>query len=412
MSTQPKELPADFSFLALPDEELANYDPQNLVVKAPDAPAGEGTAPTADPAATDTATGENDANDTAPSTATDKDTAKGAAGDTPAVDEAPAAGIVDPHKAAGEVKPADSAGSKKVETPPEPKPVEAAADPKKDAAAVNYESEYQKLLAPFKANGKDFQVQNVDEAIQLMQMGANYNKKMAALKPNMMLLKLLENNGLLSEEKIGYLIDLHNKVPGAVNKLVKDSGLDPVTDLDAEKASGYTPTKRTVDAREVELDEVLDSIQDSPSYQRTVDAVSKWDAKSKQAIADSPQLLRTIDEHMNRGVYDLISTEMERARMFGRLAGLSFVDAYKQVGDEINARGGFNHLGQPQGQVNKPGGAILVPPKSSKVDEDAAKNQKRAAAPTQVAAPAVAPVAKNYLAMSDEEFMKHARAAV
>ena len=87
-----------------------------------------------------------------------------------------------------------------------------------------------------------------------MQMGANYNKKMAALKPNLKLLKLLENNGLLSEEKLSFLIDLDKKNPDAITKLVKDSGLDPL-EMDVSK-SDYKPNTYTVHDREVELDSV------------------------------------------------------------------------------------------------------------------------------------------------------------
>jgi len=107
---------------------------------------------------------------------------------------------------------------------------------KPDEAAVDFEAEYKRLLTPFKANGREIAVKSVDDAIALMQMGANYNKKMAALKPNLKLMKMLENNGLLSEDKIGFLIDLEKKNPAAINKLVKDSGIDPM-DLDAEKVS-------------------------------------------------------------------------------------------------------------------------------------------------------------------------------
>ena len=127
----------------------------------------------------------------------------------------------------------------------------------KETQAVDYEAEYKRLLAPFKANGREIQVKSVDDAVALMQMGANYNKRMAALKPNLKMLKLLENNGLLSKEKISYLIDLEKKNPAAINKLVKDSGLDPM-DLDAEKAGEYKPKIHSVDDREIDLDTVLD----------------------------------------------------------------------------------------------------------------------------------------------------------
>lgn len=269
---------------------------------------------------------------------------------------------------------------------------------------IDYKAEYTRLFAPFKANGKEIAISNADDAISLMQMGANYNKKMAALKPNLKLLKLLENNNLLSEEKIGFLIDLEKKNPDAINKLIKDSGLDPM-DLDAEKASGYKPNTYTVDDREMELDTVLDEIQSTPSYNRTLEIVStKWDGPSKQVIAGSPQLLKVINDHVQTGIYDTIIKEVERERMFGRLNGLSDIDAYKAIGDAINARGGFNHLGN-QGQETPPK-PVVVTPKPKQVDEDKLKEKRRAASSTKPASSNVTSKDFNPLALSDEEFSK------
>lgn len=275
---------------------------------------------------------------------------------------------------------------------------------KQEESTVDYKAEYERLLAPFKANGRDISVKGVDDAITLMQMGANYNKKMAALKPNLALLKMLENNGLLSEEKISFLIDLEKKNPDAINKLIKDSGIDPM-DIDAEKASGYKPTAYRVDEREVELDQVLDEIQETSSYNRTLEIVSKeWDAKSKQTIADSPQLLKVINNHVQSGIYDLISKEIESERVFGRLNGLSDIEAYRQVGDSIQARGGFDHLGR-QGQQAAPK-PVVVQPKPKVVDEDKIKEKKRAASSTKPAAASTAPKDFNPLSLSDAEFNK------
>lgn len=270
-------------------------------------------------------------------------------------------------------------------------------------AAIDYEAAYKKLFAPFKANGKDLQVATVDEAVTLMQMGANYNKKMAALKPNLKLMKLLENNGLLSEEKLSFLIDLEKKNPDAIGKLLKDGGIDPL-DLNAENASDYKPHTYTVDDRELELDTILGEMKDSPSYNRTLDVVSnKWDGASKQVIAQQPQLLKVINDHISNGVYDLISTEMERERMFGRLNGLSDLEAYRHVGDAIQARGGFDHLAS---QVQaKPAVQPTVKP-APVVDDQKLKDKKRAASPTK-ATPATALAADfNPLALSDDEFTK------
>ena len=275
----------------------------------------------------------------------------------------------------------------------------------KETQAVDYEAEYKRLLAPFKANGREIQVKSVDDAVALMQMGANYNKRMAALKPNLKMLKLLENNGLLSEEKISYLIDLEKKNPAAINKLVKDSGLDPM-DLDAEKAGEYKPKIHSVDDREIDLDTVLDEIQETPTYTQTLEIVSKkWDGASKQTIASTPQLLKVINDHVANGIYDLINQEVERERMFGRLNGLSDIEAYRRVGDAINARGGFNHLVSNQGKPNQE--PVVVQPKPKAPADDKLNEKRRAASSTKPANVSTAAASDfNPLALTDEEFSK------
>jgi hypothetical protein len=280
---------------------------------------------------------------------------------------------------------------------------------KPETSAINYEAEYNRILAPFKANGREISVKSVDDAISLMQMGANYNKRMAALKPNLKLMRMLENNGLLDESKINFLIDLEKKNPEAINKLVKDSGIDPM-DLTAEKAEAYKQSTYNVDDRELELDTVLDEIKDSPTYNRTLDVVSnKWDGASKQTIASSPQILKLLNSHVESGVYDLISKEMESERVFGRLNGLSDIEAYRQVGDAIQARGGFNHLNQGSSQAQeKPASQapVVVTPKPKQEDDDKRKDKKRAASSTKPAAPTSKAKEYDPLAMSDEEFLK------
>ena len=280
------------------------------------------------------------------------------------------------------------------------------AKPAEQSQEIDYKAAYERLTAPFKANGKEMRIENIDDAITLMQMGANYNKKMAALKPNLKLLKLLENNNLLSEEKLGFLIDLEKKDPSAITKLIKDSGIDPL-DVDTEKAGDYKPTTYTVDEREMELDAVLEEIQDTPAYTKTIDIVgTKWDGPSKQVIASNPQVLKVINDHVDRGIYDLISNEMERQRVLGRLNGLSDIEAYRQVGDAIQAQGGFDHLVQPnQRQQVTPQKEVVTPkPKTESLE---LKSKKRAASSTKPAVSVTtSPADYNPLAMSDEEFSK------
>ena len=304
-------------------------------------------------------------------------------------------------------KPADSQDRQALK-PDGTKP--GATPPAEAAPVVDYKAEYERLLKPFKASGREITVENIDDAIQLMQMGANYSQKMKGLKPNLKLLKMLEGNDLLDEGKINYLIDLSKRNPGAINKLIKDGNIDPM-DLDPEKASEYRQSTYKVDDREIELDTVLDELQGTPAYTRTLDIVStKWDAASKQTIAANPQLLRVINDHVDRGIYDVIAKRIENDRVLGRLSGLSDIEAYRQVGDTIQAQGGFNHLAgsnAPAGGKSTPE-PVVVAAKPKKADPPELIARRRAASSTRPAALQSLPTDFNPLALSDEEFIKHA----
>lgn len=381
------------SILEMSDEEIANLDPSTFNQGADEATDQDPV--NADP---------EPITDETPADEAGEDSGEGSQGqsadpdDTDPVVEDSTTGNAD--ESSEDVTDAQAKGNE--ESTPKQKPVQSSEGVE---SPVDYEAAYKQLTAPFKANGREIQVQSVEDAVALMQMGANYNKKMAALKPNLKLMKLLENNGLLNEEKLSFLIDLEKKNPDAISKLIKDSGVDPL-DLDASNAGAYKPTRHTVDDRELELDAVLDEIQETPSYTRTLDVVSnQWDASSKNVIANSPQVLKVINSHVQSGVFDLIVKEVEREKMFGRLSGLSDIEAYRQVGDAIQARGGFDHLAQSQGQRVQPKPAV-VQPKPKMGDEGKRREKRLAAGASQPAAPSKGKGEFNPLALSDDEFSK------
>jgi len=265
-----------------------------------------------------------------------------------------------------------------------------------EATQVDFEAEYKKILSPFRANGKDMQVATIDDAMTLMKMGANYNKKMAGLKPNLKLLKMLENNGLLDEGKLSYLIDLEKKDPGAVKKAIKDSGIDPL-DIDTEEDTEYKPNTYTVNDKEVELDGILDEIRDTQSFQSTIDIIgNKWDDSSKQILLENPAIIKVINDHVGSGIYEQINKIVESERMMGRLTDISDLDAYKRVGDAIQANDGFT----------KPNQAGTSNISSKAKSNPKLKNRKKAASATKGSAASKVKSDYNPLALSDEEFEK------
>lgn len=269
------------------------------------------------------------------------------------------------------------------------------------STAIDAQAELDKLLAPFQANGREMQAKSVDDAITLMKMGANYNKKMAGLKPSLKIVKMLEKADLLDENKLNYLIDLHGKNPQAIQKLLKDSEFDPLSV--EESTDEYVPANHSVSDTEVALDEVLDSIQSSPSYAKTIDVIgNQWDDASKEILTKQPEAIRLINSHMENGIYDQIQAKIDSERMFGRLAGLTDLEAYRAAGDMLYNEGAFN---KPNGSQPAPAKAPIKAPAKPKADDSKRAARKRSASPTK-AAPAPTEPDFNPLAMSDEEIEK------
>lgn len=267
---------------------------------------------------------------------------------------------------------------------------------------------YDKIMnTPIKANGKDIKLKSVDEAVQLIQMGANYTKKMASLKPHLKLLKTLENNSLLNENDINLLIDLKQKKPEAIAKLLSDAEINPL-DVDLDDSKNYVPQNHTVTDKQMELDEVINELQSSQHYTKLSQVVAgTWDDSSKQALFNKPEMLRTLHEHMvpdaqGNSIYEYVSAEVERRKILGQLKGMSDYDAYISVGDDL-----YEQHKQQQAIANTVSKRVVKPAtKTNNVDPQTVKQQKQAAAPTRAKVTTNASSELNPLALSDEEFEK------
>lgn len=265
-------------------------------------------------------------------------------------------------------------GNPESEQEPEKDPTDPESDKEKDTNVSEAQATLDKIFQPFIANGKEIKIDNADDAIRLMQMGAGFNKKMAALKPHLKIVKMLENNGLLDESKLHHLIDISKKDPNAISKLLADSGIDP---LNLNSGKDYKPTTYTVDDTELELDDVLGDLKDSPHYKQTLEIiVDKWDKPSSKLLLDNPNVIRTLHDHMSSGIFDKVVAVVERERALGKLTGLSDLHAYKAVGDAMEEQGLFGTV-QPKQTKSNPVATVAA----AKVDESL-KSRKLAASPT------------------------------
>ena len=267
-------------------------------------------------------------------------------------------------------------------------------------AKVDFEDAYKRIMAPFKASKRMMQVNNIDDAISLMQKGADYHSKMKTLSPHLKMVSMLEKEGLLNQDKLNNLIDLSKQNPQAIAKLIKDSGIDPL-DIDTDEEVIYKPNNYGVSDKEFKINQVIDDIKNTSSFDKTINILSKeWDSESKNVISDNPEIISIINDHVSNGVYDKVQSIVDTERALGRLTNVSDVEAYRHVAEQMQQQGqivsGNNATTSTKASVTK-----------TKAKDPAVVQQKRkAAAGTRKTSGKSNSVSSNYLGMTDEEFMK------
>ena len=298
----------------------------------------------------------------------------------------------------------DDAESDPVEPDSDDDPEDAkkdAVDDKKDDAPATAQENWDALTAPFRANNSDMQVDNVEDMRRLMSMGANYHKKMVDMKEDRKVIETLRDNDLLTQDKLNLLIDASKGNKDAITKLIKDSGLNPM-EVDMEKADDYEATSYQTTDSQLELRDVLSGIRDTATYTQTMDIVSKkWDNSSQEAIMGKPEVLNTINDHVASGVYDIISANVARQRILGRLNDVDDITAYIKVGNELQDAGKFNNA---PAEDKAPKAKAVTKAKPKKVVKPADDAKRRQASAPRQAAPAKVDVDLDNL--SDEEFAK------
>ena len=266
-----------------------------------------------------------------------------------------------------------------------------------------------KITAPFKANGKDYQISSPEEAISLMQKGLNYNAKMNGIKDYVSAGRMLEQHELLNKpEELAFLIDLYNKKPEAMAKLIKDSGIDAY-ELGEEKAEGYKPTPIQAPSENVyQLREIIAANKEDAHFNAMYADVTNWDDTSQQAILNNPNTLLVLQAHKANGAYDTIMKRVNHA-IDVQGSKVPVANLYFQFGKEIygNGNGGGNNNAQATHSTNNTPTKVTktVDPKLAEKRKNLGglKNTVKSKSTSQVS------TAEELYSMSDEEFEQYER---
>lgn len=202
---------------------------------------------------------------------------------------------------------------------------------------ISYEEAYNTIFKPFKANGKEITPRTPEDVVSLMQMGANYTKKMQLLAPMRKTVESLRQ-AEISDEDLNFLIDIHKGDKEAIKKLLGKHEVDPM-ELDLDETN-YVPKNNIISDADVEYYNTLEDIKDSlPKIQEII--TNKWDTKSKEMILKDPNLMKALHEEIQMNRFDVVQSRLETEKTFGRFKGKSDVEAYielvtKMVNEEAN----------------------------------------------------------------------------
>ena len=271
-------------------------------------------------------------------------------------------------------------------------------EPEEEPEDIDYQGFYSSVMKPFKANGKEIEIKNPDEAVQLMKMGANYTKKMQEISKHRKTLATLQEHGIESIEDITFLIDLKNKNPEAIKKFFKDNEIDPF-DIDTSTEVDYKPQARVVNEVDINAREILEELKSSKNGLDTINYIAdNWDNESTAFMWENPEAFNIIHEQRESGVFNKIIEEVERQTTLGILPhGGSILEKYYQVGNQM-----FGRSGQPNGSNTRRPIDTRVASRSSAQSS----NNRAKAAGSPRASKRTSMVLEDMLGLDDAAFLK------
>lgn len=277
--------------------------------------------------------------------------------------------------------------------------------------APDYKALYEQIVGkPFKANGREFTIKTPEEAIQAMQMGLNYHEKMTVLKPVRRVAQMLQQANAMDEQTVAFLLDLHNKKPEAIAKLVKESGID-LYEFDVAQADNYQTTHQAPTDAQMQLSDTIESLSMQPGFTDMFNGIAQnWDDQSQKFIMENPGILGVLQQMNASGEYQQIMDEVSRRRLFQpELASQPMLQVFRDTEVRLREANLLQSTATPaQVQQVQAQQAVATTTQLKQGTASAANKARRAAAaPRQ--APQTSPnklTPEDIFSLSPEEFAK------
>lgn len=204
----------------------------------------------------------------------------------------------------------------------------------KETTDIDYKLFYEQVTADYKANGKVMPgLKSPEDFKTALAMASNYALKTTAIKPHLGRIKMLKD---ISDAELNEMMDFKNRNPEVIKKALKEAGIDPL-DIDPEEKTEYRANDYSVSQAEIEFEEVIDTIKDTPEFATTSKVVTEvWDAESKKIMLENPHLIKGLNEEIQMGRFDKIQGMIEQRKLLGRTNGMTDLAMYQEIATSMN----------------------------------------------------------------------------
>ena len=188
-----------------------------------------------------------------------------------------------------------------------------------------------------KASGVERTVRDAEHLKTLVRIGFSANENNRKIKPYLKQLKSLEQAGVsLEDDNLNFLVDVMSGNKDALKELVKnrlnldEDELQSWYDEENDSKS-YVPKDHVISDSRFQLQEILDEIKTSPTYDKTVNFLGSIDDDGKVLISENPELVNLLNDDMQSGAFDKAMDEAQFRMDRGLLPKQSILQSYIQV---------------------------------------------------------------------------------